>query len=68
MTEIQIVKRKIFLKSQAVALMREDIKALRFRAILLQVKAELERQITLTFNPVLSRKLDCVVALLEDNP
>lgn len=65
MTDLQTVKRKIHLKRQAVRLIREEIKALRFRGALLEVKAELERQITPTFDPVLSRKIDAVVSLLE---
>jgi hypothetical protein len=67
MTELQTVQRKIHLKSQAVCLIREDIKTLRSRVTLMKMKADVEKQMKSTFDPVLSRRLDAVIFLLESN-
>jgi len=65
MTEVQVIRRKIHLKRQAVQLIREDIKALRFRGKLLLMRADLEKQMTATFDQALSHKIDAVISLLD---
>ncbi|HOI75202.1 MAG TPA: hypothetical protein PLO63_13740 [Syntrophales bacterium] len=62
---LQTTRRKIILKRQAVKLINDEIRALRFRQSLLQMKAILEGQMTAEPDTILSRKLDCLVYLLE---
>ncbi|MGV8057880.1 MAG: hypothetical protein AB2L12_07665 [Smithellaceae bacterium] len=66
MTETQIIKRKILLKSQAVKVIRREIAELRLRLTLTQMKVDLETKIAPDSDPVLSRKLDCIIYLLEN--
>jgi len=65
MTEIQIIKRKTFLKRQAVKVIRNEINDLKLRLYLTEMKSDLEARMGKDFDPVLSRKLDSVLYLLE---
>lgn len=64
-SETQFLKRKIHLKGQALKLIRLQREELRERLRLLNMKSRLESQINETFDPALSSRLDCVIALLE---
>jgi len=67
MDESQILERRIFLKKQAVGLFIDDILELQDKSSLFRLKGRLEASIKLdAYDPVLSRKLDCVVYLLEN--
>jgi hypothetical protein len=66
LNELQVVKRKIKLARQGLVLTRVEIDELEFKYTLLKAKARLEQQINGGFDPVLSRKLDCVIFLLEN--
>ena len=66
MTEVEIVKRKIVLKRQAIPLIRAEIIEHEERFILLRMRGQLEDQITEPCDPALSAKLDCVIYLLEN--
>ena len=62
MTEKEILKRRIELKNQALTLIKGE---LIYRLALMRLKEILEIQIKTKLDPVLSRKLDCVIYLLE---
>jgi len=64
-SEKQLLRRKIHLKGQALKLIRAEQQELRDRLYLLGIKARLESQMTGIFDPALSLKLDCVIALLD---
>lgn len=66
MTEKESVKRKIFLKGQAIKGIRMERQGLKRRLSLLDLKEYYENQITDNFDPVLSKKLDCISFLLEE--
>ncbi len=66
MTDLEIIKRKILLKGQALKLITAERKELFQRFALVGLKETLEGQIKDRFDPVLSRKLDCVTYLLEN--
>ncbi len=51
---------------QSVRGRRETIRGLIFRLFLLWAKSNLERKVEGDFDPVASRKLDCIVFLLEN--
>ena len=66
MTELETIKRKIFLKNQARKLLQAEKDNLKAQGLLIKVKEHFERQI----NPAeeqkeLSRQLDCVEFLLQ---
>jgi len=61
----QILKRKIHLKGQALKLIRAERDELKTWLFLLNLKARLESQMTEQFDPALSVRLDCVIALLD---
>jgi len=65
MTEKEILKKKIQLKSQALKLIRAERKEHIYRLALIGLKETLEIQIMTKFDSALSRKLDCVIYLLE---
>ena len=65
MGEIKVLRRKIFLKKQAVTLITEEIRDLQDRLALLRVKGRLEDSID-SGDPAISRKLDCIQVLLEE--
>lgn len=67
MTAIQVLKRRIQLKRQAIPLIRREISDLQIRLALLVLKGRFEEQIAESFDLKLSRQLDCVIFLLEDN-
>jgi|GEM_PF-1749267 hypothetical protein len=71
--DIEILDRKIKLKNQALSILRQDeknirrdIKTLRWRKVLLEIKHFLEKEIQNKFDPEHSRKLDAVRVLLND--
>jgi hypothetical protein len=65
MTELEILKRKLVLKKQAVNLINEEVQDLQILLVLYKIKKHLETKTNQTFDPVLSRKLDCLNYLLE---
>ena len=66
MTEMQIIKRKILLKRQAIKVIQGEIKDLDFRMTMTLMKADLEARMSKDFDPAISRKLDCVLYILEN--
>jgi len=66
MTELQSIKRKIFLKRQAVKVIRGEIATLQLRLALVQMQTDLEAKMKEGFKSELSRKLDCIQYLLDD--
>ena len=66
MTSKEIVRRKIQLKGQALKLIKGERRELIYKLALMGLKDTLEAQIKDKFDPVLSRKLDCVIYLLEN--
>jgi hypothetical protein len=66
MTAEQTIQRKLFLKRQAVSIIRHDCAELRVHLFLLKLKSKLEKQIAEEFDPILSRRLDAVQVLLEE--
>lgn len=65
MNELQTVNRKIMLKRQAVKIINAEIRVLRVKKNLLQMKADLESQIGKDFDRQLSQQIDAVRFLLE---
>ena len=65
-TEKQIIQRKLFLKRQARAIIRQDITKLHEKLFLYRLKSRLEREISHGFDRNLSRRLDAVQVLLEE--
>ena len=65
MNELTILRRKIFLKGQALKLIRAERETLKDRLSVLQIRENLLEQMTDEFNPVLSQKLDCADFLLR---
>lgn len=66
MTEKEIIRRKIQLKGQALKLIRAERKELVYRLALMGLKDFLEAEIKDKFDPTLSKKLDCIMYLLEN--
>lgn len=62
----EIIDRKLFLKKQALSIVRRDIADLRRKKVLMRIRSELENEISESFDPVLSRKLDALLILLDD--
>ncbi|HQG13916.1 MAG: hypothetical protein GXY78_05840 [Deltaproteobacteria bacterium] len=62
----EIIDRKLFLKKQALSIVRRDIADLRRKKVLMRIRRELENEISESFDPVLSRKLDALLILLDD--
>ena len=60
------IDRRINLKAQGVAILRRDLVQLREQKFLLRMKARLEKELELGFDPSVSRRLDAVLALLEE--
>jgi hypothetical protein len=65
-TEIEVVKRKIKLTRQGVKLSMYELDELEFKYTLLKAKSRLERRVKGKFDPVLSKRLDAVIYLLEE--
>jgi len=63
----EIIDRKLFLKKQALSIVRRDIADLRRKKVLMRIRRELENEISESFDPVLSRKLDALLILLDDH-
>ncbi len=66
MNEIAILKRRLALKKQAVDLINEEVRDLQILLVLHKIKKHLEAKINQAFEPVLSRKLDCLNYLLDN--
>lgn len=66
MTQLQILKRAIALKKQAIPLIRSEIVDLEERFILIRMLQRLEAKTTRNFDPMISRQIDAVHVLLED--
>jgi hypothetical protein len=66
MNNVEILNRRIFLQRQAIPLIKTEIRQDRARLALLGLKGDLEAQMTKTFDPILSRKLDAVHVLLGE--
>lgn len=66
MGDIEIIERKILLKRQAIDVIVDEIRELKFRKTLLVEKGRMERKMEERFDPELSRKLDCCIYLLEN--
>jgi hypothetical protein len=66
MTEIQILKRKIYLKRQARDMIGGEIMDMQVRLALTIFKERLEKQIAKDFNPTISHKLDAIQVLMEE--
>ena len=63
--ERALLRRKLFLKSQAIKLIRGERKELRERLFLLNLKRSLESRIGNDFDQELSARIDAVTCLLE---
>ena len=66
MTEIEILKRQIFLKRQARRLIADEIAELKIKLALKKILTFYEDQIGQSFDPALSSKIDCLNFLLEN--
>ena len=66
MTDLDILKRKIQLKQQAIDVIKEEIIDLKLNQAIIIKKRRLEKQINKGFDSVLSRKLDCINYLIEN--
>jgi hypothetical protein len=66
MNEIAILKRRLVLKKQAVDLINEEVRDLQILLVLHKIKKHLEAKINQAFDPVLSRRLDCLNYLLDN--
>lgn len=66
MNQVEVIKRQIRLKRQALTLIKQEITDLQLRLVLVIMKGRLENQTDKGFDPALSRKLDCINYLLEN--
>ena len=66
MTEQELLKRKIVLKKQALKLFGNEIEDLEGRLALLKIQQHTEGRMKESFDPILSRKLDCINYLMEN--
>lgn len=66
MDEINLLKRKLVLKKQALKLFIEEIRDLEERLVLLKIKQRAEGRIEENFNPAISRRIDALNFLLEE--
>ena len=66
MNEIAFLERKIKLKKQGANLINEEVRDLQILLVLQKIRKHLEGKINNTFDPVLSRKLDCIDYLIEN--
>ena len=60
------IKRKIFLKRQAIKVMQVDIIKLKNHLALIRLKEDLEDQICTCTDSLLRQKIDCINFLLEN--
>ena len=58
--ELEVLKRKILLKRQGMALIAAEIKELKFQLALAHIVDHLEQQQCNDFDPLVSRKLECL--------
>ena len=65
MDEPKVLKRRIFLKGQALKLIRVERKEMKRRLALLDIREFFLNQMNQEFDPVLSQKIDCVDFLLR---
>ena len=66
MEDIKTIERKIQLKRQAIHMIMDEIRELKFRKSLLSEKDRMEGKMGDLFDPARSLKLDCVIGLLEN--
>lgn len=66
LTDLSILQRKVKLKNQALILIRAERERLKDRLYLLRMRKYLLKRIGPEFDPLLSRKLDCIDFLLRD--
>jgi hypothetical protein len=66
MDEQKLLERKLVLKKQAVNLINEEVRDLQILLVLHKIKKHIETKINQPFDPVLSRKLDCLNYLLDN--
>jgi len=65
MTELEVIRRKVVLKRQALKIIRDEIKGLKLREALLREKIRLERKMKEPFDSYLSLRIDAVIQHLE---
>jgi len=61
-----ILKRKIQLKTQQIQINKKERRKYIRKLVLSELKDSWEAQIGKEFDPVLSRKLDCIIYILEN--
>ena len=66
MNEVQVLKRKILLKRQAMTVIKDEILEIQERLLLIFLKDRFEKRIGKDYNLTLGRKLDCITFLLEN--
>jgi hypothetical protein len=66
MNEIEVIKRAIELKQQAIPLIKREVEELQERLFLIKLKDRLEQKAEGASSPTLSRKIDCVQFILEN--
>jgi len=66
MTVREELQRRIYLKNQAIKLMRDERDDFKRKLFLLKLKEHLEEEMVNRFDALLSRKLDCLNFLLEN--
>ena len=66
MNEIAILKRKLKLNRQAASLIEEEIQDLQIMLALKMIENHLAARMNKHYDPILSRKLDCVRYLIEN--
>ena len=66
MNEIEVIKRAIELKQQAIPLIKREVEELQERLFLIKLKDRLEQKAKGASSPTLSRKIDCVQFILEN--
>lgn len=65
-TETQVIQRILLIKRQARRVILEKIREHEFKLALVKLKDELEKRMTKEFDPALSRKVNCIIFLLEN--
>ena len=65
-SEQTIIKRKIQLKGQHLKLIKNEREELKGKLCLVKLKEHYEAQIGESFDPTLSKKLDCIIYLLKN--
>ena len=66
MDKRNLLKRKIFLKRQALKIIHTKRKEMKQRLSLIRIRDALLKQMGSEFNPILSQKIDCIDFLLRE--